>query len=254
MPYSLIFSFSLISALFFSHITLGQVHFQSPQQTVNVIELYTSEGCSSCPPADRWLSDLKSNADLFNKFIPLAFHVDYWNYLGWRDKYSRAEFSQRQRHYHRLGQVSGVYTPGMFLNGYEYRGWRSLKSERVSQLPVKRHGDTGILNINYENGKTQLSFSTSDKDTLPGKAYVALLGTNIDAPIQAGENKGRTLRHDFVVLDLQQAPLKKNAGGDFVATLPKLVAQEEAPRYALAAWITNEKDSKPLQATGGWLP
>ena len=75
------------------------IQFQSPERQVALVELYTSEGCSSCPPAESWLSGLKEKPGLWSEFVPVAFHVDYWNYLGWRDKWSSKEYSDRQRDY-----------------------------------------------------------------------------------------------------------------------------------------------------------
>ena len=73
--------------------------FESNNEQVSLIELYTSEGCSSCPPAERWLSKLADDESLWSHFVPLAFHVDYWDYIGWKDPYASKEYSQRQRRY-----------------------------------------------------------------------------------------------------------------------------------------------------------
>lgn len=97
---------------------------ESPPERVALLELYTSEGCSSCPPADRWLSELKTNNELWTRVVPVAFHVDYWDYLGWPDRFAAASFSNRQREYALQGAVSTVYTPGLIYNGSEWRDWR----------------------------------------------------------------------------------------------------------------------------------
>ncbi|HEX4349582.1 MAG TPA: DUF1223 domain-containing protein, partial [Verrucomicrobiae bacterium] len=77
-------------------------HFQSEVKQVSLVELYTSEGCSSCPPAEYWLNQLKHSPGLWKNFVPVAFHVDYWNSLGWKDHWSAPEFSERQRDYAQL--------------------------------------------------------------------------------------------------------------------------------------------------------
>ena len=92
-------------------------------QRVHLIELFTSQGCSSCPPAEVWLSKLKSEPGLWKNFVPLAFHVDYWDYLGWRDPWATKEFSDRQRNYAEAWRRDSVYTPGFVLNGREWREW-----------------------------------------------------------------------------------------------------------------------------------
>src|SRR3954469_10076754 len=90
--------------------------------TAALVELYTSEGCDSCPPADRWLSTL-GRAYSPNSAIALALHVDYWDQLGWKDRFADARYSSRQRELTRLGQGRVVYTPGVFLNLREFRRW-----------------------------------------------------------------------------------------------------------------------------------
>ena len=89
--------------------------FQSGHTQSSLIELFTSEGCSSCPPAEKWLSALKSNQDLWKKTVPVAFHVDYWDRLGWRDRFAKPEFTSRQQRYAAAWGGDSVYTPGLWL-------------------------------------------------------------------------------------------------------------------------------------------
>jgi hypothetical protein len=84
----------------------------------------------SCPPADEWLGRQKEATELWQRLIPLAFHVDYWDYLGWWDRFASAEFSQRQRDYRHSGGLGSVYTPGVVVNGQEWRGW--YRGESIS--------------------------------------------------------------------------------------------------------------------------
>ena len=99
---------------------------KSPATQVDLIELYTSEGCSSCPPADRWVSSLQNEPGLWRDFIPVAFHVDYWDYIGWPDRFASPAFTARQYVYAQQQSMRTVYTPGFFNNGKEWR-WRSHK-------------------------------------------------------------------------------------------------------------------------------
>jgi hypothetical protein len=94
---------------------------QSPEGRVSLLELYTSEGCSSCPPADRWLSTLRDDPRLWRLVVPVAFHVDYWDYLGWRDRFADPAHAERQRTLAGQGLLSTVYTPGLVLDGKEWR-------------------------------------------------------------------------------------------------------------------------------------
>src|SRR6187401_409142 len=89
----------------------------------SLLELYTSEGCSSCPPAEAWLSSLAASDQLWKDVVPVAFHVDYWDYLGWVDVFAKPEYSERQRDYSVAWKADRVYTPGFVLNGREWRGW-----------------------------------------------------------------------------------------------------------------------------------
>src|SRR5512146_1099322 len=99
------------------------MRFQSSEKMTSLVELYTSEGCSSCPPAEAWLSRQKNAAGLWKNFVPVAFHVDYWDYLGWRDPWAAAQFSDRQRAHAQQWRSDTVYTPGFVLNGREFRDW-----------------------------------------------------------------------------------------------------------------------------------
>ena len=88
-----------------------------------LLELYTSEGCSSCPPADQWISQIAAHGFSADRVIPLALHVDYWDYIGWQDKYAKSVFSARQRDQAALWRYSTVYTPQVMLNGQDFRSW-----------------------------------------------------------------------------------------------------------------------------------
>ena len=127
---------------------------QSTAKQVALIELYTSEGCSSCPPADKWLTSLKSSPDLWTQWVPVAFQVDYWNYLGWDDAFAKPAFSNRQRLYNRQQSIS-TYTPGFIVDGREWRGWfrgKSLEGAKFSDEP-------GVLKATIEGEQVSVEFS-----------------------------------------------------------------------------------------------
>ncbi len=96
---------------------------ESPLEAVPVLELFTSHGCSSCPPADRWLRNFTNHPGLWNQVIPMAFHVDYWDWIGWKDRFASARYTARQKDYRRAGRLRTVYTPGFVLGGREWKGW-----------------------------------------------------------------------------------------------------------------------------------
>src|SRR6266480_7047743 len=99
----------------------GEQRFESGAQKTHLLELFTSEGCSSCPPAEAWLSKLKAQPRLWKDFVPLAFHVDYWDHLGWRDPFAAKEWTARQHQYSASWKSESVYTPGFVLDGREWQ-------------------------------------------------------------------------------------------------------------------------------------
>ncbi|QAY53687.1 DUF1223 domain-containing protein [Hahella sp. KA22] len=213
--------------------------FVSAKHTTDVVELFTSEGCSSCPRADEWLSEMKGDKGLFKDFIPMAFHVDYWNQLGWTDRFSREEYSESQRDYVRSGLVAHVYTPGIVVNSKEWRRWFSGAR--------RWHGgdaEPGVLSAQLQDGRLHASFAASSKAVL----NVAYLGVGLTSEIKAGENRGRMLMHDFVVLDRVQT----TGAGEWDIELPPppQIGQEKT---ALAIWVSPPDSPRIIQAVGGYL-
>ncbi len=188
---------------------------QSGTQRVALLELYTSEGCSSCPPADRWLSGLGPKGLVPARVVPLALHVDYWNYLGWVDPFSQARFTARQQDYRARGGTSAVYTPQFILDGREYRGW--FRGEDLARRLDNAGAPTTIaLRLTRTDEATlEVMGEVSVVDTAKrGRAdvYVALYENNLANDISAGENSGERLRHDYVVRRLE-GPLPLPANG-----------------------------------------
>src|SRR5437870_9403607 len=123
------------------------IRFQSETRQTSLLELYASEGCSSCPPAEAWLSALKEHPRLWKDFVPVAFHVDYWDYLGWKDPFSSKAWSERQSDYAEHWHSDSVYTPGFVLNGNEWRGWLTR-----DELPRPSSNSAGVLTAHSEDG------------------------------------------------------------------------------------------------------
>src|ERR1700693_2854662 len=164
--------------------------FESRPQKTHLIELFTSQGCSSCPPAEAWLSKLKSEPGLWKDFVPIAFHVDYWDRLGWRDPFAAKEWTARQYQYSAVWKSDSVYTPGFMLDGREWR-------ER--SVPVSSSDKPGALKVSITNDKVSAAFNAAKNVDL----HVATLGFDLNTKVTAGENNGRNLRQDFVVLSLK---------------------------------------------------
>jgi hypothetical protein len=223
--------------------------FQSSAKHTALIELYTSEGCSSCPPAETWLSRLKESPGLWKDFVPLAFHVDYWDYLGWRDPWANKSFSDRQRTFAKQWHSESVYTPGFVLNGKEWRDW-SGREDGPNSADVK----AGVLTArSSDTNHWQVSFAPPNATKADYEVHAALLAGGLSSNVKAGENRGRILPHDFAVLTLTTAPLVRSgnvAQGEFALRKPRGATESD---IALAVWITPVGRLEPLQATGGWL-
>ena len=237
----LVFSVTFLSSVF-QMAAADSVTFESGPKRVQLLELFTSEGCSSCPPAEASLSRLVSDSRLWRDFIPVAFHVDYWDRLGWKDPLASAEWTKRQQTYAANWGAESVYTPAFVLNGHE---WRNATVPAVNDaapgvLEAAVHGDNTVM-ITFEPAKSAAF-----------EVYLARLGFGINVNVRAGENNGRSLRHDFVVLSLVRE--KMDSGRQELRFAPAAASSVQPQRTALVAWITKEGNITPLQATGGWLP
>lgn len=212
-----------------------------PAQT-RLIELFTSEGCSSCPPAEAWLGRLRTEPGLWRDFVPVAFHVDYWDRLGWPDRLASRRHTERQQAYAAAWRMDRVYTPEFVLDGREWR----VRSGRTAPTAG---ADRGTLEAEVANGRVAVTWRPIDPADESGDLHVALLGGGFVSVVKAGENRGETLRHEFVALGLKSYALRE---GRVEFALPTAEI-EGGDRRALAVWVTRKGALLPLQATGGWL-
>lgn len=203
-----------------------------------VVELYTSESCSSCPPADRWLSTLKTQ----DKVLALSFHVNYWNHLGWRDPFATPETTARQYRLKEALRGKYVYTPQVVLNGRDHREWPGQSAGSLAGLPaaaapalrLSRQGTLVTAQIEATPG-------TGTAGELAG--YWAVLKDGLESKVTRGENAGENLRHDHVVSLYQPvAPWSAAQGGSARLTLPAGSTQR------VAFVVTNAGLTQPVQA------
>jgi hypothetical protein len=176
-----------------------------PRRAV-VVELFTSEGCSSCPPADELLGRLRQDLSAKNiQVIPLGFHVDYWNSLGWKDRFSSAEFTQRQEQYTHALKVDGPYTPEMVVNGeVEFVGNDAGQAQRTIR---QQASELEMAQVKIASaGADQLTIQVKGPAESSGNALVMLAITedNLSTQVGSGENGGRKLHHAAVVRELRQ--------------------------------------------------
>jgi hypothetical protein len=167
--------------------------FQTP-----VLELYTSEGCSSCPPADRWLTEVIKLPTQELDVLALAFHVDYWDYIGWKDSFASPQYTNRQRMLAKANRQNSIYTPEFLLNGTETRGSRNIISKirqsnlRSSpvQLELKVDKQSEIIDLQLTN------HNLTDDDL---NIEFVIFEDNLSSQVDAGENAGKQLTHQHVV-------------------------------------------------------
>ncbi len=245
-PHSLLMAGLLLGATVSSAWAGGAITIASPATQAQLVELYTSEGCSSCPPADRWLSGLKDDAGLWKQIVPVAFHVDYWNYLGWPDRFSSRAYSDRQRNLAAATGQRTVYTPGFVVNGKEWRGWFRSQMLNTDSKPA------GALTATGDTSELQVRFEPLSGTGEPLLIHVARLGFDLHTDVGGGENDGRKLQHDFVVLGYKEQALKFDEA-TYRATVELPPAREPAARQGVALWVTRKGDPQPLQAAGGWI-
>ncbi len=220
----------------------------SPSTQVDLLEVYTSQGCSSCPPAEHWLTKFEDDPRLWKEFIPMNFHVDYWDYLGWKDPFASSRHTTRQRTFKQLGLSRTIATPGFIFNGKGWNGWFYKQ-----QIPLQNKPASGVITASIENTNVSIQFDSKDQLTYPLKVNVAVLGFNLATLIKRGENRGKELVHDFVVLDHIQTPMiVKNTNAIADLTLPD-VAQFKSSKEAIVVWVSKTTDPTPIQAAGDWI-
>jgi len=212
------------------------------------IELYTSEGCDSCPPADRWLSAnfaRDSGADA-NKAIAVAFHVDYWDRLGWTDRFASRAYTERQYAAMQANGKTFVVTPQILLQGHEFPGNRTKPKPALDSVAREPAGATIELNASVSGNEVTVNASTRVQDAAT-RAKTALAIAYVDSglvsDVKAGENKGVRLTHDHVVRVLKSA----SPGTDSLrATFAVPAERGVAP--TVVAFVQNIANNDVLQA------
>lgn len=213
--------------------------FESPKKT-QFVELYSSQGCSSCPPAEKWLSKLAQSPKLWQETIPIVFHVDYWDYLGWDDPFASYQNTQRQINYKEKSAIKSVYTPGFLVNGQEWKGY--FKGQDLPEAKAL----AGKIKVLIKDKKIQVTY---DQD-MTGKRFQArLVAHKITTKILRGENTGRRLKDGFIAF--QSAKSKVNQK-DWELSFPK-TALPVAERFALIVWVEDTNTQAPIQAAGSWV-
>jgi hypothetical protein len=210
-----------------------------------VVELYTSQGCSSCPPADRWLGGLRQRHG--ERVLPLSMHVAYWDYIGWKDPFARREFSERQRALARANASRSVYTPGVFVQGRELPDWSvagrfEARLEEIAHQPAPAQLQLAVDSI----GTQSVTVRVNGQGPAGARLWVMLLNSGLSTRVDAGENRGETLRNDQVVRDWQ-GPLPLGAGATVTLTRPAGSPSSAPSAWAVAA-LADDARGQTLQA------
>jgi hypothetical protein len=186
-------------------------------QSFAILELFTSEGCSSCPPADRLLPQLAST-DV--NIIPLSFHVDYWDRYGWKDPFSNASFTDRQRDYAKRFKLESIYTPQLVINGaYELVGSNKSAAETDIRKLLKETATVQLIIDDVKKENDKLSASCYLKGDFQNcDVFVAVVQKHAEVHVKAGENNGIKLSHTNVVRSFLKLPAKEKI--DFQISVP----------------------------------
>jgi hypothetical protein len=211
---------------------------RSPDQQVLLVELYTSEGCNACPPADRWLSTLKGRPQV----LAAAFHVDYWDRLGWTDRFGDARHTERQAEVARQGGARFSYTPQVLVNGRDWRAWPTLPmvaAPAAVQLTLARG----------EGPRVDVQVTPLRAAPARLALWWAVLEDGHVSHVKAGENLGVTLLHDHVVRHYGRLPAwAASAGVPQVQQLNAAHNGEGGRKVRLLVVVTDAVTGAPLQA------
>lgn len=246
-------SLFVLGVCFSGQLMAAECKARSPETTTALVELYTSEGCDSCPPADRWLSSLASRGYGPERLVPLSLHVDYWDYIGWKDPYAQSRFASRQRKLAQLTRSAIVYTPQVLLQGQDFRGWRGDGfDEAVKRINSRPARASIALSLDTRgNGTFQVEAVAELRDAsqrAEAALYMATYENKLLSRVQAGENRGKTLAHDFVVFEWV-GPLEFKGAARLAErrSLPLLPSAKPA-HSGVIAFIQNRTSSEVLQA------
>jgi hypothetical protein len=232
------FALALVSVTAFA----AECTVQSGPQARALVELYTSEGCSTCPPADHWISELSARND--KRVVPVAFHVTYWDYIGWKDRFADSRYTERQRDIAKSQDSDMVFTPQVVVGGRDFRRWpvrgdfeKAIEEIAASPAPAAititskpsgEHGVEGSASVKSAGRNVQL--------------YVALKQDGLSSKVTRGENRGETLHHNAVVRDFA------NLGPGEGAFRFKAQDDWDVAHMSLVAFAQDVKTGRVLQA------
>ena len=221
---------------------------------VALIELYTSEGCSSCPPADSWMSRLIPRVILADAAVPLAFHVDYWDRLGWRDRFADPAFTARQ---YAIAKVSGsgfVFTPQVIVSGKNYQGWSNnsnVQNDIMATNKVTPGASILLRQQTVASGKLEFEVHAQlrqDVKLYDVRIYAALFQNGLVSDVIRGENSGNQLHHDYVVRSLLVSNTMEGSGNSVFRERFTMPADAQVKEMGVGIFVQDVKTGTVLQA------
>ena len=244
---------ALLAALVMAPTQAEQCEARSGPHTTALVELYTSEGCDSCPPADRWLQGLAGRGLTPERVVPLSLHVNYWDYIGWKDPFAQQRFSDRQRKLAQVMRAKIVYTPQVMLQGQDFRRWGSGIAfdeavARINARPPAANIALALRGGQRDSLAVQVRAEVLDRgQEADAGLYLATYENKLVSRVSAGENRGRTLAHDYVVFEWL-GPIAFGGGRvDERRALPLLPGATPA-HSGVAAFVQNRRTAEVLQA------
>ena len=241
----------LATALLSPSLGWAACDFNSGPKTTALVELYTSEGCSSCPPADKVLSKLPSREYGLEQVVPISLHVDYWDYIGWKEPFAQPRFSERQSWLVHVNGHKTVFTPHFFVSGTEVRDWHDDLDDELKRIVARPA--RAVIRIHAEStGPETLAVSASATAPLPtGQLglFVALTEDKLTSKVSAGENRGVTLSHDHVVREWI-GPIALNAGHADIRQAVSTRSNWNRAQLGIVAFVQDLRTGEVLQAAG----
>lgn len=229
----------------------AQCRAASADHQVAVFELYTSEGCDSCPPADRWFSGLKRDAE-GQRGVALAFHVDYWDRLGWKDRFGSAAYTERQHDQAGRQHAPFVYTPQILLQGQDFPSWRATPStgavDAINAKPAAAKIELAASRVERKATAVDVRVRVRDpRDRAHAAIAVALVQDGLASEVKAGENAGKRLAHDHVVRQWREDSARFDASGEAIQRIV-LTLPDDAGPMSIVALVEDASTGAVLQA------
>jgi hypothetical protein len=235
-------SFVSILFLWFSARTYAALHVKTTEDQVNLLELFSSEGCSNCASSEKWLTALRGRSGLWKTFVPVEFHIDAKNLLGWTDPFTQKQLPLRKLAYAQEWGVTSNFFPLLVLNGAEWNQRRP-----ISEIQEKKGTKVGVLSVD-EIGDYEFELNFRAVSRAPQWiAFAALLGNGL-------ADKGKNQPHDFVALQISSQMMEKRH--DMFWALLQLSRYDltTVKSLSVAFWVSQINEMRPEQAIGTDLP